>query len=292
MIPDAQSNLFLTNKTLQICGRLVDLSIPRVMGILNVTPDSFYDGGKFADEGSVLSQVEKMLAEGASFIDVGAYSSRPGAEDISAEIETSRATQAIRWIKREFPEVMLSIDTFRSGVARAAVGEGAIMVNDISGGDQDAAMVSTVASLKVPYVVMHMRGTPQTMTSLTKYDNLHKEILTFFSAKLDALTRAGVPDVILDPGFGFAKTITQNFEMLKSLDVFATLGRPLLVGLSRKSMVWKTLGVSAEEALNGTTALNAIAITKGATILRVHDVKPAIEVVKLICRMNPPISQP
>lgn len=292
MIPDAQSNLFLTNKTLQICGRLVDLSIPRVMGILNVTPDSFYDGGKFADEGSVLSQVEKMLAEGASFIDVGAYSSRPGAEDISAEIETSRATQAIRWIKREFPEVMLSIDTFRSGVARAAVGEGAIMVNDISGGDQDAAMVSTVASLKVPYVVMHMRGTPQTMTSLTKYDNLHKEILTFFSAKLDALTRAGVPDVILDPGFGFAKTITQNFEMLKSLDVFATLGRPLLVGLSRKSMVWKTLGVSAEEALNGTTALNAIAITKGASILRVHDVKAAIEVVKLICRMNPPISQP
>jgi dihydropteroate synthase len=292
MIPDAQSNLFLTNKTLQIAGRLIDLSSPRIMGVLNVTPDSFYDGGRYSDEKSIVSQVEKMLDEGATFIDVGAYSSRPGASDVSAEEEGARAVQAIRCIKREFPDALVCIDTFRSAVAKAAVREGACMVNDISGGDLDMAMFNTVATLKVPYVVMHMRGTPQTMTSLTKYENLYKEILSYFAQKLDGLTRAGVVDVILDPGFGFAKNIPQNFELLKHLDIFKCFGRPLLVGLSRKSMVWKTLGISPGEALNGTTALNAIAIAKGASILRVHDVKEAREVVKLMDQMNLPITQP
>jgi dihydropteroate synthase len=233
-----------------------------------------------------------MLNEGATFIDVGAYSSRPGASEVPQEEELSRATQAIQWIVREFPDALISIDTFRSPVARAAVNEGATMINDISGGDQDADMFATVATLRVPYVVMHMRGTPQSMSSLTQYDNLHKEILSFFSVKLDALTRAGVPDVILDPGFGFAKTIAQNFELLKYFEVFTSLGRPLLVGLSRKSMVWKTLGIPPEDALNGTTALNTLSLMKGASILRVHDVKEANEVVKLMSHMNLPISQP
>jgi dihydropteroate synthase len=292
MIPDAQSNLFLTNKTLQIAGRLIDLSTPRIMGVLNVTPDSFYDGGRYSDEKSIVSQAEKMLDEGATFIDVGAYSSRPGASDVPAEEEGARAVQAIRWIKREFPDALVCIDTFRSAVAKAAVREGACMVNDISGGDLDPEMLNTVATLNVPYVVMHMRGTPQTMTSLTKYENLYTEILSYFAQKLDGLTRAGVADVILDPGFGFAKNIPQNFELLKHLDIFKCFGRPLLVGLSRKSMVWKTLGISPGEALNGTTALNAIAIAKGASILRVHDVKEAREVVKLMDQMNLPITQP
>jgi dihydropteroate synthase len=262
------------------------------MGVLNVTPDSFYDGGRYSDEKSIVSQAEKMLDEGATFIDVGAYSSRPGASDVPAEEEGARAVQAIRWIKREFPDALVCIDTFRSAVAKAAVREGACMVNDISGGDLDPEMLNTVATLNVPYVVMHMRGTPQTMTSLTKYENLYTEILSYFAQKLDGLTRAGVADVILDPGFGFAKNIPQNFELLKHLDIFKCFGRPLLVGLSRKSMVWKTLGISPGEALNGTTALNAIAIAKGASILRVHDVKEAREVVKLMDQMNLPITQP
>ncbi len=251
------------------------------MGILNVTPDSFYDGDKFTSESSILSQVEKMLTEGATFIDVGGYSSRPGAEDISEKKEINRSVTAIKLIIRKFPAAVLSIDTFRSGVARQAVLEGAAMVNDISAGEQDKDMFATVAELKVPYVAMHMRGTPQTMKTLTAYENIIKEIADYFHQKISVLQSLGVRDILIDPGFGFAKTIDQNFHILSHLDYFKILNKPILAGLSRKSMIWKTLDTKPTDALNGTTALNMAALLKGASILRVHDVKEAMEVVKL-----------
>lgn len=251
------------------------------MGILNVTPDSFYDGGRFADERSVLGQVEKMLKEGASFIDVGGYSSRPGAENIPEEQELKRSVNAVKLIIEKFPEAIISIDSFRSNVVRAAVQEGASMVNDISGGELDPEMFQTVGSLGVPYILMHMRGNPQNMAQLAEYTNLVKEITDYFHPRIFELQQKHVKDIIIDPGFGFAKTREQNFELLNHLGDFGILEKPLLVGLSRKSMVWKTLNISAEEALNGTTALNTVALLKGADILRVHDVKEAVEVVML-----------
>lgn len=280
-----QSKLFSANKTLQVQGKIINLNPPKVMGILNVTPDSFYDGGRYNQDGTFLKQAEKMIREGVDFIDVGGYSSRPGAVDVPVEEELSRTIPVIRALKKEFPSVLLSIDTFRSQVADAAVNEGAGIVNDISAGDLDPAMYETMARLQVPYIAMHMRGTPQTMNQLTHYENLLKDLIDFFHQKIQRLTTAGVKDVIVDPGFGFAKTPAQNFELLKNLNQLHILERPLLVGLSRKSMIWRTLEISSEDSLNGTSVLNTIALIKGASILRVHDVKEAREVIALMGRL-------
>lgn len=258
------------------------MSVPCVMGILNVTPDSFYKGSRFGKVDDALRQAELMLADGASFIDVGGYSSRPGAEDVSAQEELERVVKVIRAIITRFPHARISVDTFRSNVAAAAVGEGACMVNDISGGEADPSMIATVSELQVPYVVMHMRGTPQTMAGLTDYADLIKDVTDYFHGKIRQMHDAGIKDIIIDPGIGFAKTISQNFEILKHLDYFKILQKPILVGLSRKSLIWRTLNISPGEALNGTTALHAAAILKGASILRVHDVREAMEVVKLL----------
>jgi len=281
-----QSKIFSVNKTLNVGGKLVDLSVPKVMGVLNVTPDSFYDGKRYEDEKSAFGQVEKMLNEGVDFIDVGGYSTRPGADAISVDEELSRVLPVIKSITKKFPAAFVSIDTFRSTVANQAVDAGAAMVNDVSAGSLDDQMFSTVASLKVPYVLMHMRGNPQTMTKQTDYDNLIKDITTFFHQKLFLLHNLGVKDILIDPGFGFAKTAEQNFELLKNLEHFQIFGKPILAGLSRKSMIWKTLNTSPENALNGTTVLNTLAIQKGASILRVHDVREAKEAILLTQKMT------
>lgn len=284
-----QNTVFSTNKTLNINGRLLTLDVPRVAGILNVTPDSFYDGGLYVSEGGMLSQVEKMMQEGADFIDVGGYSSRPGAETVSVAEETGRVVSAISTIMKEFPGTIISVDTFRSEVASAAVAEGASLINDISGGELDPRMFETVASLRVPYVLMHMRGNPQNMARLTQYGNLVKEILDYFHRKISALRALGVADVIVDPGFGFAKTREQNFQLLNKLEYLQMLDQPIMAGLSRKSMIWKTLDRGPQEALNGTTALHTIALLKGVRILRVHDVREAREVVKLMTELKTPV---
>lgn len=281
-----QSKLFSANKTLNIRGRMIDLSTPKIMGVLNVTPDSFYDGFRYTDENSILKQVEKMLTEGADFIDVGGYSTRPGAEEISVDEEKRRVLFAINLILKKFPECVISIDTFRSSIAKEAVEASAAIVNDISGGELDSTMFDTIAKLNVPYILMHMKGNPQTMNQLTEYENLVKEAIDYFQNKLFKLHRLGVKDIIIDPGFGFAKTVKQNFELLAKLGHFKIFETPLLVGLSRKSMIWKTLKTNSENALNGTTALNTIALIKGASILRVHDVKEAKEVVTLTQQLD------
>ena len=281
-----QSKVFSTNKTLNIGGLLWDLSTPKVMGILNVTPDSFHDGGRYHDEKSIVEQSEKMLLEGADMIDVGGYSTRPGAVEISETEELKRTVGAIEIIAKAFPKAILSVDTFRSAVARSAVDTGASLINDISGGELDLKMFQTIGSLGVPYVLMHGRGTPQTMTSLTQYDNLLKDITFYFHQKLELLHRAGVKDVIIDPGFGFAKTVEQNFELLNNLDYLQILGKPMMVGLSRKSMIWRTLKTDPQGALNGSTALHTLALLKGASILRVHDVKEAVECIGLIAKLE------
>jgi dihydropteroate synthase len=281
-----QNTPFSTNKTLNVNGRLVDLSIPKVMGILNVTPDSFYDGGRYLSEAEVLGQAEKMLQEGADFIDVGGYSSRPGAEEIPVAEEIRRTVPAISALQKNYPGTIISVDTFRSEVAKAAVEAGASMVNDIAGGSLDPEMFGTMARLKVPYIVMHMRGNPQTMASQTQYMNLIKEMIDYFHEKINALRPFEVRDMIVDPGFGFSKTTAQNFSVLQNLEKFSILGKPLMVGLSRKSMIWKTLEVKAADALNGTTALNIVALLKGADILRVHDVKQAREGIKLFTSLQ------
>ncbi len=281
-----QNNVFYTNKTLNIRGKLIDLGIPRVMGILNVTPDSFFDGGKFTGTDSILGQVQKMLDEGADFIDIGGYSSRPGATNIPPEEEEARVLPVIKLIAKEFPRAVLSIDTFRAGIARQAVTAGASIINDISGGEQDPLMFDTVAAMKVPFILMHMRGTPQTMSSLTVYENLIKDILDYFHQRIFKLRKLGVKDIIIDPGFGFSKTTDQNFKLLDHLRHFEVLGLPILAGLSRKSMIWRTLGSTAQEALTGTIALNTVALSQGARILRVHDVKEAVACVKLFSTMQ------
>lgn len=263
-------------------GQLIDLSTPKVMGILNLTPDSFYDGGKYQDESIALKQVEKMLSEGATFIDVGAYSSRPNAKDVSETEELQRIIPIIELILKAFPETLISVDTFRSEVAKRCVETGACLINDISAGKLDDTMLQTVANLRVPYVMMHMKGNPQTMQSLNNYDNLVKDIIYYFSERIAAARSYGIIDVIIDPGFGFAKNITQNFELLSKLELLKVLEKPMLIGLSRKSMIYKTLDSSADEALNGTSVLNTVALQKGASILRVHDVTEAMECVKLI----------
>lgn len=267
--------------TINCRGTLIDLTLPKVMGILNITPNSFYDGGKYTNEKQCLAQVEKMLFEGATFIDIGAYSSKPSAEFVSETEEIARLVPAVQLILKHFPEALISVDTFRANVAKAALEAGACIVNDIAAGGLDEQMMQTVAEFQVPYIMMHMKGNPQTMQSLTQYDNVTKEVLFYFSEKIAQARSFGINDLIIDPGFGFAKTIGQNFELLSHLELFERLQLPILVGVSRKSMIYKTLGTTAELALNGTTVLNTIALQKGSNILRVHDVKEAIECVKL-----------
>lgn len=268
--------------TLNCNGQLIDVCTPKVMGIVNPTPDSFYDGGKHQNETAVLKLVEKMLLDGATFIDVGAYSSRPGAQDISINEEEKRLLPMLELILKCFPNTLVSVDTFRSEVAKKAINMGACMVNDISAGSLDKNMMPVIAQLQVPYIMMHMKGNPQTMQHLATYGNVTNEVLYYFSEKMAIARSLGINDVIVDPGFGFAKTIAHNYELLNSLEHFTQLEVPILVGISRKSMIYKILESSPAEALNGTTALNTVALLKGANILRVHDVKEAVECVKLI----------
>jgi len=268
--------------TINCKGQLIDLTSPKVMGILNITPDSFYDGGAYKNEKNILNQVDKMLNEGATFIDVGAYSSRPNADYISEEEELKRILPIVNLILDEFPDALLSIDTFRSSVAKPCVEAGACIINDISAGNLDDNMLQTIADLRVPYIMMHMRGTPQNMQQQTSYDNIINEMIFYFSERIVAAKQLGIIDLIVDPGFGFAKTLEQSFEVLNHLELFKMIDKPILAGVSRKSMIYKTLEASANEALNGTTVLNTVALQKGASILRVHDVKEAIECVKLV----------
>lgn len=281
-----KNTVFQEKKTINAGGRLLDFSEPKVMGILNITPDSFYPDSRTQTVAAALVKAEKMLSDGAAILDIGAYSSRPGASDIPPDEEQARLLPVVAAIKRQFPQAILSIDTFRASVAEASIAEGADIINDISGGELDPLMFETIARLQVPYILMHMRGTPLTMTSLTQYDDIFKEIMQYFSSKLTVLSSLNVHDIILDPGFGFAKTADQNFRLLNNLELFKTTGLPVLAGLSRKKTIWQTLGVSSNEALNGTTVLNTVALMKGADLLRVHDVKEAIEAVKLVSSLS------
>lgn len=272
--------------TINCKGLLVDLSTPKVMGILNVTPNSFFDGGKYKNETEILSQAEKMLLDGATFIDVGAYSSKPNAEFVSEQDEISRIVPVVNLVLKQFPETIISIDTFRSEVAKASIESGAAIINDIAAGNLDDKMLEIIAKYNVPYIMMHMRGNPQTMQTLTDYDDIVKEMVFYFSEKVAMARSFGIDDLIIDPGFGFAKTIAQNYEVFQKMELFSMLELPLLVGISRKSMIYKTLDRTIENALNGTTVLNTLALTKGAKILRVHDVKEAVECVTLFNKIN------
>ena len=272
--------------TINCKGQLIDFTAPKVMGILNVTPNSFYDGGMYKSSSEMLTKVGKMLSDGATFIDIGAYSSKPSAEYVSEEEELQRIIPIINLILEYYPETLLSVDTFRSEVAKVCIENGAAMINDISAGNLDDKMLETVVKYNVPYIMMHMRGTPETMQQMTSYENIVKEILLYFSEKVSKARSFGINDLIIDPGFGFAKTLDQNYEVLQKMELFEILELPLLVGFSRKSMIYKTLQSSADEALNGTTVLNTVALIKGAKILRVHDVKEAVECVTLFNKIN------
>jgi dihydropteroate synthase len=268
--------------TLNCRGRLLVAEQPLVMGIINVTPDSFYEGSRSSGIDAIVKKAEQMLIDGADIIDIGGQSTRPGSEQVSTDEELKRTIPAIEALHQQFPQAIISIDTFYSTVADKAVAAGASIVNDISAGSVDTAMIKTVASLKVPYVLMHMKGTPQTMQQSAIYENVTKEVLDFFIVKLKDIHSAGIHDIIVDPGFGFAKSIAHNFELLRQLTVFKILDKPIMLGLSRKSTVYKTLGNSANEALNGSTVLNTIGLINGAGILRVHDVKEAREAIRLV----------
>lgn len=269
--------------SINVGGRLMSFDIPKVMGIVNVTPDSFYPGSRSMGKHGLAERVGRMMEEGTDIVDIGGYSSRPGAADVSPEEEYSRLASGLEVIRAVWPEAVVSVDTFRSDVARRCVEEwGVEIINDISGGDLDAEMWETVASLKVAYVLMHMRGTPQTMTGLTDYENVTAETLSQLTFKVAALHGMGVTDVIVDPGFGFAKNVGQNYQLLSGLREFRLTGCPVLAGLSRKTMIWKPLGIAPDEAANGTTVLNTIALLNGADILRVHDVRAAVEAVRLV----------
>ena len=271
--------------TINCKGNLIDLSQPKVMGILNVTPDSFSDGGKFIETSQILQQVEKMLKEGATFIDVGGYSSRPDAKNIPEDEETQRVLPVIELLLKKFPEILLSVDTFRSKVAQKSIEAGAAMVNDISAGNLDQEMLKTVANLQVPYIMMHMRGTPQTMKTQNEYKDLLQDIIFYFSKKVDEARTIGINDLIVDPGFGFSKDMKQNFEMLSKLELFHNLDLPLLIGASRKSFIHKTLTIKPGEADNGTSIINTVALQKKAHILRVHHVQNAMEAIRLLEEM-------
>ncbi|MFK7786102.1 MAG: dihydropteroate synthase [Crocinitomicaceae bacterium] len=277
-----EDTYFGSISSIRLGDKLLDLSIPVVMGILNATPDSFYADSREKTALDALDKAREMITHGAAIIDVGGYSTRPGADEISIEEETERVVPVIEAIHKEFPEVAISIDTFRSKVAEQAILAGANIINDVSGFEIDPDIIEVAAKYQTAYILMHMRGTPKTMQSHTEYDNLFKDISLYFSEKIERLKKAGLNDVIIDPGFGFAKTIEQNYELLHNLEAFHLFGKPLLAGLSRKSMIYKKLGITPEESLNGTIALNAIALSKGAKILRVHDVKEAVELIRLL----------
>jgi len=272
--------------TLNCKGRLLVVEKPLLMGIINATPDSFYSGSRYETTDAILQQAERMLKEGAIILDIGGQSTRPGSEKVIADEELRRVIAPIEAIHKNFPEAFISIDTYYSVVAAKAVAAGASVVNDISGGLMDIAMINTVAALRVPYVCMHLKGTPQTMQQNPEYENVTREVLDFFISKVDTLHKAGVADIIIDPGFGFGKSIANNFTLLRNLSVFKMLNCPILLGVSRKSTIYKTLGISAEEALNGSTVLNTIGLINGASILRVHDVKEGAETIKLFEAYN------
>ncbi len=272
---------------IHVNGRLMDLSRPQVMGIINVTPDSFYAGSRTQTEMALARRVEQVVAEGASILDIGGYSSRPGAADVSPEEEMARLRRGLEVIRRVHPEAVVSVDTFRASVARQCVEEyGVALINDISGGEMDAEMFPTVAALGVPYVLMHMQGTPQTMQQAPHYDHLLRDVFLYFARKVQQLRDLGAKDIILDPGFGFGKTMEDNYALLAHLDEFGIFGLPLLVGVSRKSMITRLLGITPDDALNGTTVINTLCLTKGAHILRVHDVRQAVEAVRLVQAMQ------
>jgi len=281
-----KDRIFSNKNTLNIRGKIMDLAQPKVMGILNITPDSFYAGSRVNSPDEILQLAGTMLEEGADLIDIGGYSSRPGAAIINEAEEIDKTCKAITTIIREFPNASISIDTFRSSVAKNAVEAGAGMINDISGGNLDERMFDIVADLNVPYILMHMRGNPQTMKNFTKYKNLITDIVDDLQRKVLKLQSFGVNDIIIDPGFGFAKTVNQNYKLLNKLDYFKVLELPVLVGVSRKSFIYKTLGCKSEDAKNGSTVIHTLAVLNGAQILRVHDVKEAVEVVKLVTKYN------
>jgi dihydropteroate synthase len=277
----AKDTFFKKKATINAAGGLINLSSPRVMGIINLTPDSFFAGSRKQSIDDAVKRAGEMLAEGATFLDLGAHSSRPGAEDVSVQEEMDRLIQVVEAIAFEYPEAILSIDTFRAGVAEAAIKAGGHIINDISGGQLDEEMFTTVARLQVPYILMHMKGNPRTMNKIAEYEDVFAEVYDYFAEKYYQLRMLGVHDVIIDPGFGFAKKREHSYALMSRLQDFNRLQLPILAGVSRKTMIYGLLGVTAEEALNGTTALNTIALTKGANILRVHDVKEAVEAVKI-----------
>ncbi|MFW2377124.1 MAG: dihydropteroate synthase [Cellulophaga baltica] len=272
--------------TINCKGDLIDITDPKIMGVLNCTPDSFYDGGKYKNETEIINQVQKMLVDGATFIDIGAYSSRPGALQVNEEEELKRIIPIVTLVLKEFPECKISIDTFRSKVAEACIQGGAALINDISAGNLDLNMMSVVAKHQVPYIMMHMKGTPQDMQQNTNYTNLLTDILSYFSEKIATAHDKKINDLIIDPGFGFSKTIAQNYELMQKLELLKNTKKPLLVGISRKSMIYKILKTDAKNALNGTTSLNTIALLKGANILRVHDVKEASECIAIVQQLK------
>ena len=279
---------FLNRKhTLNCKGKLIDISKPSVMAILNITPDSFYNKSRVGNVDEALKSTEKFIEAGAKFIDIGAYSSRPGAADVREQEEIERLVPIVAAINRAFPETLISVDTFRAKVAEESINAGAHIINDIAAGNLDEKMFETIAKLQVPYIMMHMKGTPQNMQDSPNYENVTKEVFSYFSEKIKTLTALGVKDIILDPGFGFAKTVDHNYELLKNMQMLNFFELPLLVGFSRKSMITKALNIKTEDALNGTTVLNTSALLKGANILRVHDVKEAVECVELVNRLTP-----
>ncbi|GJM30821.1 MAG: dihydropteroate synthase [Cyclobacteriaceae bacterium] len=283
---EAKVTSFSVKKTLNLRGKLYDLSHPLVMGILNVTPDSFYDGGRYTDQGTLEERLKQLIQEGADIIDIGGYSTRPGAKNITAREEINRVIPAIEMAKAAAPGIPVSVDTFRAKVAESAIHAGADMVNDVSGGNLDDKMFKLIADKQLPYVLMHMRGDPRSMSSKSNYTNVVIEVIEELQGKLSALRDLGVNDVIVDPGFGFAKNAEQSFELLKKLEVFQMLDAPVMVGVSRKSMIYKTLNTLADDALVGTTALNTIALFNGASLLRVHDVRAAHQMIKLFMKMQ------
>ena len=273
--------------TLNLRGKLYSLCEPKIMGILNVTPDSFYAESRTSDEEHIAARVQQLMDDGVDMIDIGGYSSRPGADDVSPEEEMNRLRRGLRVVRRLYPEVPISVDTFRADVARMCVEEeGADIINDISGGMMDRQMFRTVARLGVPYILMHMQGTPDTMQQAPHYDNLRREVMLYFAERIDRLCQMGAKDIIVDPGFGFGKTLEHNYELFHHLDDFNLFNLPLLVGISRKSMIYKLLGGTPQTSLNGTTVLNTIALMKGAHILRVHDVKEAVEAKRIVMKMK------
>jgi dihydropteroate synthase len=284
---DNKDTYFSSKRTINCSGRLTDLSVPVVMGIINITPDSFYGGSRSQNEDEIVKKTEKHLSEGAAIIDIGACSSRPGAENITENEEKERLDRALKIIKKRFSDAVISIDTFRSSIVSWCFQEyGINLINDISAGNMDKNMFSTIASINIPYIMMHMQGAPQNMQQQPSYVNVVNDIIGFFSEKVRQLNLLGVNDIIIDPGFGFGKTIDHNYELMNQLDAFSVFGLPLLAGVSRKSMIYKFLGNKPEEALNGTTVLNTIALLKGASILRVHDVKEAVETIRIVQKMK------